>query len=144
MLNTCQHAYNEGLKQTNSWYLYVENDGKKIKFTFLDTGQGIPSTVKKKFWERILKKSDSEIISSALNGDFRTNTGYKYRGKGLPKIKDCVADHNLDNFFVVSNKAICELKYINDNLEIEKKDLKNAFSGTIYYWELEIKGDKND
>ena len=138
MLNTYQHAYKDSSKQTNNWYMYVENTENKIKFTFLDTGQGIPNTVRKKFMERVFKR-ESDIILSALNGEFRTQTGRKYRGKGLPKIKECVMNHNLDELFIISNKAFCELKY-NNEFEIKKDDLSSSLRGTIYYWELKNKG----
>ncbi len=139
MLNTYQHAYRGSTEQTNSWYMYVEKVERKIRFTFLDTGLGIPSTVKKKFIERLFK-GESDIIISALNGEFRTQTGQKYRGKGLPKIKECVMNHNLDELYIISNKAFCDLK-CNDKFEIEKKDLNASLQGTIYYWELKIKGE---
>lgn len=138
MLNTYQHAYEAQGNQTNSWYLYVQNVSNKIRFTFLDTGLGIPSTAKKKWHERLFRKKDTEILESALNGEFRTKTGQVYRGKGLPKIKECVNSHHLDVMYIISNNAYYVLRN-NGILEHEKQEMEQSLRGTIYYWELEMK-----
>lgn len=140
MLNTYQHAYKDDTL-TNNWYLFVQYD-TNIKFTFLDTGLGIPCTVQKKWHEKVLNKKDSNIITSALNGDFRTKTKHKYRGKGLPKIKECLDRKNLNNINIISNKAFCSLNVENDLTVINEINLSQSLPGTIYYWELNLKGEK--
>lgn len=135
MLNTCQHAYVGKPKRLNKWYMYAQKDGNILKFTFLDIGQGIPSTVRKKMSEKFFGIPDSSIIASALEGEeIRSNTGKIYRGKGLPKIKECVIENRIDNFAIISNKGFCTLSYNNDSTI--KSELNNAIYGTIYYWEI--------
>lgn len=142
MLNTIQHAYLDGTTN-GSWYLFVQCD-TTIKFTFLDTGLGIPKTALKKWNEKLFNKSDSGIITSALNGELRTQTGSKYRGKGLPKIKECVDNNLLNNINIISNKAICSINYDHNNncSVINSIDLQHSLPGTIYYWELNLEGAK--
>ena len=138
MLNTQQHAYEEQSDKRDSWYLYVRKDHDRMKFTFLDTGLGIPSTAKKKWSEKIFRRLDTEIIVSALDGGFRTQTGRDYRGKGLPKIKECVMQHSLEKLYIISNKACCQLQYLN-SYSISSIELSKSLMGTIYYWEIKMK-----
>lgn len=137
MLNTCQHAYKLNTTQLNQWYMFVQKDSKTLKYTFLDIGSGIPKTVQKRFTERFWN-TDSSIIVSALNGDFRTATKKEFRGKGLPKIKECVFEHKLNNFTIISNKGYCSLKLENNMPKIEESEMKKPIVGTIYYWEMNI------
>lgn len=137
MLNTYQHAYTTDSKKLNKWYLFAQKDTNTIKYTFLDIGLGIPKTVRKK-WTEHLFSTESAIISSALDGEFRTTTKKEYRGKGLPKIKECVIEHKLNNFTIISNKGFCKLINKDDNLIIEKTELQKPIFGTIYYWEIQI------
>lgn len=143
MLNTWQHAYNKTKDKLNKWYLFIQNIEEKTLFTFLDIGQGIPKTVRTKWTERLFP-SESSIVESALKGEFRTQTGEDYRGKGLPKIAECVKNHNLEKLFIISNKAYCKVEYKQNEMVITKNEQHKAILGTIYYWEINIKGVKND
>ena len=55
MSNTYRHAYNEKKSILEPvWYCFAEYDrNDTILFSFMDTGSGIPSTVKKNFFETI-------------------------------------------------------------------------------------------
>ena len=136
MLNSYQHAYTDKRKQKNSWYLFVQSEGQKIKFTFLDSGLGIPNTVKKKLTDLFYVKSDADIVFSALDGEFRTQTKQKFRGKGLPKIKDCLKSHSFENMQIITNAAYCRIQYDHDRYITQKKDLNVPVLGTIFCWEL--------
>lgn len=138
MTNTCEHAYNEKSKGNKKWYLCAHKDDDIYKFTFIDLGQGIPKTVQKKFSERLFG-SDSEIIESALNGDFRTQTKQGFRGKGLPKIKECVCEQKLMNFTIISHNGCCYIHNDNNGSNIEQNELSLPIIGTIYYWEMAAK-----
>lgn len=138
MSNTLKHAYNGRSVLLPVWYYFVEYESNGVvSFTFMDTGLGIPSTVRKNFAERLDilgLKEDNKYVISALNGEFRTATKQGYRGKGLPQIrkyltKDCVVD-----FHIVSNKAhvkVLHSKYDGD-------DLREAMQGTLYYWSVDL------
>lgn len=132
MLNTCQHAWN-GVP--NNWYLFAEKTEEQIRFVFLDTGIGIPKTVKRKILLDAFT-TESRLVSSALNGTFRSQTGSNYRGKGLPKIKQCVENHNLEKLYIITNKAYCELVCESGIVKIVEKEQKLGIIGTIYYWEI--------
>ena len=139
MTNTFQHAYN-GLGINNdmssNWYLYVENQQDCIRFVFLDTGVGIPATIKKNYAERIasfINHDDATYIASALKGDFRTSTGQTYRGKGLPALYEDVLTINNSGLMVLSGKGQCTIQ--NDG-EINEINSKLPLKGTLFSWQL--------
>lgn len=114
MTNTKQHAYNNSDKYfSHKWYIFVENVNHSIKFIFLDIGDGIPKTIRKKFTEKfienmdkifnkpILSLEDNEYILSALEGHKRSQTKLPYRGKGLPKIYQYYIDNNIHNLKIM-------------------------------------------
>lgn len=147
MTNTNEHAY-ESDDLLKYWYVYVEIVDNRIRFTFLDTGVGIPSTVSKNFIERIQMlgiNTDSDYIISALNGKFKTQTGKKYRGKGLPKITDYNKNNRISKFMLLSGNGYVKYDYENQNYTSEHID--NKLIGTLYYWEIDLntlKEEEND
>ena len=145
MSNTFKHAYEENafIKESR-WYCFTEYDGiDTITFTFLDTGYGIPSTVRKRFLEKfdLLKiKDDAHYVVSALNGDFRTSTGLPYRGKGLPKIKEICQREDIIDMRIITNKADVMIS----KTGLTKKVLSESVKGTIYYWKISLSKLKGD
>lgn len=140
MTNTRQHAYKDGAVLNNAcWYMHVEALDDKIRFSFLDTGLGIPKTVSKKFLEKLLnKKQDCDLISSALKGEFRTETKEKNRGKGLPLILDYCKEGKLENLEIFSGKGRCRLlKGCGEN--IENNEFEESILGTLFLWEISKK-----
>jgi len=137
MANTKQHAY---ILKNNTpyskWYLMAkyEKDLKKVKFVFLDTGVGIAKTISKKISEKIFYvfsgAKDSDLIHSALKGEFRSRTEESWRGKGLPNIKKFSAEKYVEDLTIVSNKG-----YINCTKN-NKSELMDALKGTLYSWNL--------
>ena len=139
MNNTKEHAYNSNENDYDNWIIFLRYypNKKCIDFIFMDTGLGIPKTVHKKKDEKILKAiskiksigySESKIVKSALEGEFRTKTRHKYRGKGLPKIYKCVKIGYLLKFNLFSNKACI--------VENREEDLSQEMNGTLYFWQL--------
>ena len=139
MSNTHKHAYaNRRGVLLPRWYCFSEYDGKEtISFTFMDTGDGIPSTVRKNFAERIdfMKlKGDNKYVISALDGEFRTATGQIHRGKGLPKIREFCAQKKIHGMRIITNYAdvtVHEAWY-------DENNLSNSLTGTLYYWQVNI------
>ncbi len=140
MLNTYQHAYHKNGDTLSSWYVSVRTSENKIQFTFVDTGFGIPKTVRKKWTEKIFS-TESSMVKSALNGEFRTQTGNTYRGKGLPKIRDCVDKSYINELYVISNKAFCKVNKSNNEVNISEMEQTKSLMGTIYCWEINIQGE---
>jgi len=138
MSNTKQHAYKYGFsseRRAKFWYLYAEEKDNSVSFVFLDTGLGIPTTVRKNWGERIpFVNKDADFIKSALRGDFRTQTLEKNRGKGLPQISESFQSGFLDNIFIFSGKGCCKLSKSKD--DYETIDFKNKIFGTLFYWEI--------
>lgn len=139
MSNVKQHAYqdNKGL-MFPKWYIYVENCDKEIKFIFLDTGIGIPNTIRKNWVERIkdifgADKDDATYIFAALQGQFRTETRQEHRGKGLPEIYNAVISENslMDNLSVISGHGICK---INCGNSVCTEYIDNSLDGSMFMW----------
>lgn len=137
MGNTKQHAYSEKTYEVaNYWYLFAEKKENKVNFVFLDTGLGIPTTVQKKFGERIpFINKDSDFIKSALEGDFRTQTRSRNRGRGLPQISECFRSGILQNIFVYAGKGCCILNNENQT-HYETFEFKNKIFGTLFCWQI--------
>ena len=133
MTNTKHWAYSD--KCVCNWYLFAKYIKNKecVRYTFLDTGKGIPSTIRKKGLEVaadvIGRSSHSHYIISALKGeDFRSHTGYKYRGEGLPRIYSYQEQGYINNLTVISDAG-----YYSDR---RSKDLLRRLKGTLFYWEI--------
>lgn len=146
MTNVKQHAYREVVgNMIPEWYVYVENCQSDIRFVFLDTGVGIPSTIRKNWRERIndkvkgiigSKADDPLYIEAALHGEFRTETKQGHRGKGLPEIYSAIVTSasRLNNLTIVSGHAECNVA----KNGIEKRNYINAtFEGTLFMWSFE-------
>ena len=139
MSNTHKHAYNNSDNVLNSrWFCFVKfiKDGK-FSFSFLDTGLGIPTTIRKNFLERINilgLKTDNDYLCSVLNGDFRTSTNKEYRGKGIPKIREFSKSNKIQKLHIISNNA--DILVISN--EYKREDILNKLKGTLYYWEIDI------
>ncbi|WMJ88881.1 ATP-binding protein [Anaerocolumna sp. MB42-C2] len=139
MSNAVHHAYNDDDElMFPCWYLYAEHIDNKVQFIFIDTGLGIANTVRKNFWEivKLKKNTDSDLIESAFNGEFRTETKQKNRGLGLPAIKNFVVSGKLSNFFVLSGKGICKLYNEGNKNNLTKIENNNRIYGTIYSFEI--------
>lgn len=137
MLNTNEHAYNSSNELLTYWYLFIELETNIVKISFLDTGDGIPYTINRKFHEKLGIVKDADLIISALEGNFkRTKTQKAYRGKGLPKISSYIIAGKINNFKIVSgNGLVCynEEKQSYVSINIDKKLI-----GTLYYWEINL------
>lgn len=135
MTNTYQHAYREtGGIMCGNWYIFAEKNGNITKFLFLDTGEGIPHTISKKFIEKLRPNNDPKLISSALRGDtLRSETGQKHRGKGLPQIYDDCKSGRINNMLILSGKGMCAIK---ETGEITEVLLDEYFLGTLFSWEF--------
>ena len=143
MSNTVHHAYNEKSKMSPNWYIYAVDLGKSIQFTFIDTGEGIPNTVKRKMIEKVpYMIEDSKLIFSAFLGESRTETGLYNRGHGLPALYEKILDGGLRNFFVFSGTGCCRSVEEGGNIYLEKKEYLQVVFGTIF--QFEIKKEKEE
>ena len=131
MTNTIQHAYTNSML-IGYWYVFLEIKDNIVRVVFLDTGSGIPETLRKKWFEKIKilnLKNDTELIQSALNGEFRSRTLQKYRGKGLPKIYQYYKSNKIDKLKLISRYGI-----VNENNKI----LQSKLQGTLFIWDVNI------
>lgn len=127
--NISDHAYDNENIFENSWYIFVENNIDTISYTFMDNGLGIPTTIKKRNFEKIINKNEWKYIESGVSGiEKRSSTGKIERGNGLPSIYEQYTSSKICNLKIISNKAY----FVKDN----EKDLINDLKGTIFYWEI--------
>jgi hypothetical protein len=113
MGNTRNHAYEQGTHYLPKWWLAGAYDVQRacVQLMALDYGQGIPSTVRTKFAERIgrlfrsSRVSDEKLVLSALRGEFRTRTRQSFRGKGLPAIRQSADACFISELAIVSDSA---------------------------------------
>ena len=140
MTNTKDHAYNRKSTFDYYWYIFIENNQNKIKYTFMDNGSGIPKTVLKKFKDRIIEilhlDKEYKYIESALMGEFRTETKEGHRGTGLPDIYNISEREDISNLTIISNCAYYSKAQ-------NSYDMEKPLEGTVLYWEInKMKGDK--
>jgi len=135
MSNTRQHAYSRKHVDVPDWYIFTRfvAEKKAVRFIFLDTGEGIPSTIRRKKIEAVKElmrfgSNHTKYIKSTLEGDFRTRTGQFYRGNGLPRIYSYYNEEYIKDLTIISNFGYFS-KENNGDME---KELK----GTLFYWEL--------
>ena len=141
MNNAFQHAYDSTQDKNYimycNWYVYVENMEDKICFVFLDTGLGIPKTIRRSYAEKFAEvmgwQKEAMFISSALRGMFRTETGEKHRGKGLPEIYQNVCQKAISSLSIMSGRGLC---HVNEDGSIIEKSLNYEFKGTLFTWYL--------
>lgn len=143
MQNTNNHASLEGHGQQHWWTTAIYDRERNTGcFSFIDYGVGILKSLKNdqrnKFFavlETVSKifhpQSNADLLRLLMTGEIhRTASGAYYRGKGLPGIYQACENNNISHLVVISNDTICNFA---DN---SFKLLKNKFSGTFVYWEL--------
>ncbi len=110
LTNVKNHAYKKE-KKWNLWWLIAVPDKNNdcIHLTILDNGLGIPTTIKKRIFERVLK-TDVELLISALYGQYRSRTGQEERGTGLPSLFEITDLDQVKSLTIISNNAYIEVE----------------------------------
>ncbi len=136
VITNIEHAYNLNTELIfdPSWYIMVENDLDKVRYTFMDNGLGIPTTVKKKKLEEVFNRlnidKEYKYIKTALDGTYkRTQTGQTERSTGLPDVYEKFKNNKISNLIIISNYAY----YCEDR----PRDMQENLIGTIICWEIE-------
>lgn len=139
MQNTNNHASSNEEEQCK-WWMFVYNDEETgiSKYSFLDLGVGIfESLIVKNYINKAAKKigllPNTHFVKDLLNGNIqsRIEKDNEIRGKGIPQIVEHSDFKEFKEFKIITNDVKIDLK----NKTHEK--LKNNFSGTFYYWELQ-------
>jgi hypothetical protein len=142
MLNTLTHArWKSGHRETWWASTYVDADGKRACFTFIDQGVGIFGS--QRFWTRIqidsllggLTKGD--FLLRLLKGEIPSSTRFPGRGNGIPEMYDHCKAGRIQNLKILSGDALADAE--TDTY----RRLPTSFVGTLLYWEVR-KSDDND
>lgn len=130
MTNSVNHAYLNNTKE-KSWYISTRHDtlNKNVEFCFVDNGDGIINTIHVK-WHKLLY-SNEEIIKRAFDGEYRSRTKQKNRGRGLIVIKKNHAKMTVSGLKVITNNVLLDF----ETNTVTR--LKTPFSGTFYSWKLD-------
>ena len=151
MQNTNNHA-SKTKKGEKHWWLSVnhDKDNKKASFVFMDHGVGIFSSLGNKDssskwygWSDKVKsvlglQTDEVILQLLLEGKLHaTVTGEKYRGKGLPSVKQVLERNQISNLCIISNNVYANVE------KGEYRLLNKVFKGAFFYWELCENNDKS-
>lgn len=140
MNNTYAHARNSRIFGENRWFVFFKEYDDYVQYIFLDTGAGIPNTVRKNFKElvkNIFNKSnslDSFLLESALKGEFRSKTKERTRGKGLPNILYSCYDKHINDVEIFTCKTYCSID--SKRRMIIKEDKKHLLNGTLFTWKV--------
>ncbi|KAA3614468.1 MAG: ATP-binding protein [Planctomycetota bacterium] len=128
--NTKQHAY-RGISNYRKWWVMAihDQDRQEIHITFLDQGEGIPNTVKKRLMEKF-SSSDEKILISTMKGEARSGTGERFRGKGLPTIRRRAREGIISNLLVISGEGL----YTCTTKEERSSKLPATLRGTLLHW----------
>ncbi len=147
MQNTNNHASVDG-KGLHHWWTTVSYDKNENKacFAFIDYGIGVIESMttdpnskffnlKDKITQLFHPNNNAEMLELLIKGKLHSSTGLYYRGKGIPGIYEAFKENKISNLFIISNNVIADLK--NDKYTL----VKNGFSGTFVYWELNSNND---
>lgn len=137
--NSIEHAYKNDKKHWVFGINYKE-DENKLYFTFTDNGFGILKQLDIRLDRRVkqlfkdLKLSNGTLLKNLFdkkyNSRFKTQNN---RNRGLPIIQNKVVNNSVNNLICITNNVYLNLETKND------LKLNGEFSGTFYYWELDLK-----
>ena len=131
MSNTAKHAYQDNnTRMIAQWYLHALYDDDKISVSFMDTGEGIPNTLKKKIIERVFQLPDSQLIELSLTERGRSETGLPNRGRGLPNLFQHVKKNEINDFYVLSGSGSCI--YSQEDGKLILQEYEHNIYGTIF------------
>lgn len=146
MQNTKDHAAIGFPSSDKHWWLSVKHDKKlkTVSFSFVDYGVGIFESLKQKpnsskFYlgiDKMIKRfkfgGNEQLLKLILNGDLHeTVTGKKYRGKGLPGIKEALDMGYISKLLIITNDVYADVE------KTEYRKLNTKFSGTFVRFELQ-------
>lgn len=143
MTNTLHHAYSGPRNQVNRWWVMAHHDQARqcVQISFFDQGMGIPTTVAKRYLESMVSRAattdstwtrelECKVLKSAMNGEQRTSTRKKHRGKGLLWIYDSQRAGHIASLRVISNHANF------DGEAGEATALSAPLNGTLFSWAI--------
>lgn len=138
MQNTNNHASNDDENEYDWWlYTYEDKNDGKLYFTFLDIGVGVFESLSVMNWRKRLLNSANfssniDLVEDLFAGKIKSRTKRRDRGKGIPQIYDCSKDGMFEEFYMIANDVMVDMK--ND----VRTKLDEKFSGTLYYWTMNI------
>ncbi|MEP0984398.1 ATP-binding protein [Ekhidna sp.] len=135
--NSVEHAYQRNSRE--HWVFSVNHNESenKIIFTFADNGSGILKTLRRKltqqFFDGLGLKNDAAILNGAYLKNYESrHIGQINRNKGLPLLRRIQENNEVKNLFVLTNRV---LLFLDSKKSIS---INRNFSGTFYYWELDL------
>lgn len=134
MTNSVNHAYisqKSKSKRHKTWLISSNHytDEKKVEFCFVDNGDGVINTISRRFKDLLM--TNDQILMNAFEGQFRSRTKLKNRGKGLVVVRDSHNKLTIKGLKVITNDVLL------DFTTKTATKLKTPFRGTFYSWILD-------
>lgn len=134
--NSVEHAYTSAKKEHWMFAINFDELNGKVIFAFADNGQGILSTIRRKFGQAFFDSLQLKGDSRILEGAFLQKYGSRHedqlnRNKGLPMVRKIQAQEEVKNLFVITNNVFLHLD------SFISVPIDQHFKGTFYYWELD-------
>ncbi len=132
MANTFQHADQRKEGQQKWWAaVYYDNAKQAACFTSVDLGVGVLKSFNlRERLKLLVGLNQGEKLRRLLNGDVPSRTGERYRGRGIPSMKEACNAVRINNLLILGNKAHADVG------RDAYRELTNDFHGTIIYWEV--------
>lgn len=144
MQNTNNHADKKKQGAVNCWISTKYDPSLNVvRFAVLDFGVGVFESLNDKQddskfygWKEKLKEifsfeNNADVLKLILEGHLhKTVTKEYYRGKGLPSLKRLLDKQHVSNLIIITNDVRGDIA--NNKYTL----MKNSFSGTFVYWEL--------
>lgn len=132
MANSINHGFPNS--ERKKWIVSTSHyqKDKCVSFTYIDNGVGILETLNQKIGRKLetIFKGKQDLLLSAFKGEIGSRTGLSFRGKGLPFIMDKFHKNYISNLLILTNNVILDFK------NQKFYEIKTAYSGTFYYFEL--------
>ena len=137
--NSVEHA-NEHVPDKN-WLISISHTDKDIHFILCDSGQGILQTLHRKakdlFTDAITFKKDGQVLADVFDRKYQSQTKENNRHKGLPHVKECLANREISNLVVITNNVIY------DFTNKQCTTLNNEHKGTLFCWDVTLENYNN-
>lgn len=136
LLEICGNSIEWAKATNNQWLLGVKFEKTQVIFTITDVGQGIMTTLHRKYSQKavdFVNKESKDILRAAFERKYGSSSRKVNRNKGLPAIKNGFDQGILVDLKVLTNDVI--LHYDNEKLSRTIRNGKQ-FEGTLYRWKI--------
>lgn len=132
----CNNAIEWANTKNKQWILAVNYEDNRVVFSFVDIGNGILDTIKKKFRIQVeaFLSDPIKVLMKAFEKKYSSSSTDINRNKGLPCIKNTFEKNIISSLKVITNEVL--LNFENSSLSSRADKGSPRFKGTFYSWEV--------